>query len=82
MVDQGIQNGFLKNITGFFVTDLSGDKTKEIKVGDVITKISGVDITHTNLAPLLFKSPDMLSLEIIRDGVTLQKTLPKQIISF
>lgn len=82
IVDQGIQNGFLKNITGFFVTDLSGDKTKEIKVGDVITKISGVDITRTNVPQLLFKSPDMVSLEIIRDGVSLQKTLPKQIISF
>ncbi len=83
MVDQGIQNGFLKNITGFFVTDVLGDKNKtEVKVGDVIVKVAGVDVTRTNLPQLLLQNSETVSLEIIRDGSILQKTLPKQIISF
>ncbi len=83
MVDQGIQNGFVKNTTGFFITDLGGDKTKNgMKGGDVITKIAGTEVTRSNVAELIFHSPDMVSFDIIRDGLTIQKTLPKQIISF
>ncbi len=81
VVSHTFQNGFFKNITGFFVTDVNGDKTKEgIKVGDVIVKVQGQELTPHNFTRLFIEGPDNVSLEIIRDGSTIQKTLSKQII--
>lgn len=82
IVSHTFQNGFFKNINGFFVADLNGDKTKDtVKVGDVIVKIQEQELTLSNMTRLFIEGADILTLEIIRDGITIQKTIAKQIIS-
>lgn len=82
-VDQSFQNGFVKPLNGFFITDLGGDKNKNgMKVGDVIVKVSGMDVTALTLSKLVFQSPDPVTFDIFRDGKPLQKILPKQTLNF
>ncbi len=82
-VDQTFENGFVKALNGFFITDIAGDKTKNtLKVGDVITKVQNEAVTPINLSHLLLQGSDPVSFEFIRDGKTLQITLPKQTLNF
>ncbi len=83
MVDRGLDNGFLKKVNGFFVADLGGDKTKDgLKIGDVITKIEGKEVSFITLSRQILQSPETVNIEIIRDGTSLQKSLTKQSINF
>ncbi len=80
-VESEFQNGFVKETLGFFVTE--GDTTKDgIRAGDVIVKIQDQAFSLTTLSQVLLQAPQTVSIELIRNGETLVKTLPKQIINF
>jgi len=81
LVDRGVQNGFVKEMVGFFVTEGDVDKNG-IRVGDVITKIQDQEFSFATLGRLVLQGPDTVSVELIRDGVTVQKTLSKQMLTF
>ncbi len=81
LVDRGLQNGFVRETTGFFVTEGDLDKNG-LKPGDVIVKINNQEFSLTTLSRFILQSPETVSLEIIRAGETMQKILPKNIITF
>lgn len=81
LVDHELQNGFVRDTLGFFVTE--GDTTKDgIKPGDVIVKIQDQSFSLTTLSHVLLQAPQTVSVELIRNGETMVKTIPKQIINF
>jgi len=77
-VDRGVKNGFVRETVGFFVTEGDVDKNG-VRAGDVITKIQDQEFSLTTLGRLILQGPETVSVELIRDGLTVQKTLPKQI---
>lgn len=81
IVDRRLQNGFVKETIGFFVTEGDLDKNG-LKAGDVIVKINNQEFSLTTLSRVVLQSPEMVTLEIVRNGELLQKTLPKNIITF
>lgn len=69
----------VKFISGFLVTEIARS-TPQIRRGDVIIRIGGEAVRHTDLSRLLLFAGDEFSVTVVRNGaeeeLTVQKTRP------